>query len=109
MSATDSILCLIGVNFINVKRVNFLYEPRFGSFFLVTCTYVEKRRSCVKFVRLTLMKLTTGVGKMWILFTCRKYDIRKYGHRKYSHWKYSHRKKVAAPIQQIKMREREEN
>jgi len=28
----------LGVNFINIKRVNFLYKRRFGSFFLVTCT-----------------------------------------------------------------------
>jgi len=27
-----------GVNFINVKRANFSYKHRFGSFFLVTCT-----------------------------------------------------------------------
>jgi len=27
-----------GVNFINVKRANFSYEHRFGSFFPVTCT-----------------------------------------------------------------------
>jgi hypothetical protein len=49
---------LKGVNFINVKRANFLYERRFGSFFLVT--YVETRRSYEKFVCLTLMKLTKG-------------------------------------------------
>jgi len=28
----------LGVNFVNVKRTNFLYECRFGSFFLVTCS-----------------------------------------------------------------------
>jgi hypothetical protein len=29
--------CLSGVNFINVKRTNFSYECRFGSFSLFTC------------------------------------------------------------------------
>jgi len=49
---------LSGVNFINVLRVHFSYKCLFGS-------YMLSRKSCqkavlyVKFVRLTLMKLTT--------------------------------------------------
>jgi len=34
--------CIPGVNFINVICANFLYERCFGSFFLVTCTYLLK-------------------------------------------------------------------
>ena len=52
------------VNFINVKRTNFLYERHFGSFFLVTCTYIvkaAKTTSVQKIVRLMLMKLTPRV------------------------------------------------
>jgi len=49
-----------GVNFINVFRTNFSYEHHFSSFFS-SYMYVEKRRMYENFVRLTLMKLTTGV------------------------------------------------
>ncbi len=51
------------VNFINVKCINFLYKHRFGSFFYIHTTRKKrpKWRSYEKRVRLTLMKLTTGV------------------------------------------------
>jgi len=50
-----------GVNFINVKRTNFSYECRFGSFYYIHVTRekLPEQRSYKKFVRLTLMKLTT--------------------------------------------------
>ncbi len=56
-------LRLSGVNFINVKRANFLYECHFGSFFYVHVTKkkLPKQRSYKKFVCKMLMKLTTGV------------------------------------------------
>jgi len=51
-----------GVNFINVKRTNFLYKRSFGSFYYVHVTRkkLSKQHSYEKFVRLTLMKLTTA-------------------------------------------------
>jgi len=55
-----------GVNFINVKHANFLYERRFGSFFS-SYLYVEKRHLYEKFVRLTLMKLTKETGNEKLL------------------------------------------
>jgi len=45
----------IGVNFINVLRTNFSYEPRFSSYVLALNKLLYK-----KFARLTLMKLTAG-------------------------------------------------
>jgi len=49
-----------GVNFINVKRTNFSYERRFGSFYYVHVNRkkLPKWRSYEKRVRLTLMKLS---------------------------------------------------
>jgi len=54
-----------GVNFINILHTHFLYERRFGSFSLVTCTYKKllKRCSYKKFERKMLMKLTAGDAK----------------------------------------------
>jgi len=43
------------VNFINIKRANFLYE-----FIYIAKTKLEKGRSYEKFVRKMLMKLTPG-------------------------------------------------
>ncbi len=48
-----------GVNFINVKRTKNSYERRISAAFS-SYMYVEKRRSYKIFVRITLMKLTTG-------------------------------------------------
>jgi len=48
-----------GVNFINIKRANFSYETSFWQLFS-SYMYVKKLRSYEKFVRLMLMKLTTG-------------------------------------------------
>jgi len=50
------------VNFINVKRANFLYESLFWQLFWLRFGFDErtKAHSYVKFARLTLMKLTTG-------------------------------------------------
>jgi hypothetical protein len=50
---------LLGVNFINVKRERFSYKHHFSSYM-----YVKKWRSYEKFVRLTLMKLTTAVQEV---------------------------------------------
>ncbi len=49
-----------GVNLISIKRTNFLYKLRFGSFYYVYVTRekLPKRRSYEKFVSLMLMKLT---------------------------------------------------
>ncbi len=55
------------VNFINVERTNFSYETSFWQLFS-SDMYVKKRRSYEKFVRLTLMKLTTG----WLCHLCHK-------------------------------------
>jgi len=51
-----------GVNFINVKRTNFLYKRHFGSFNYVHVTRkkLSKQRLYEKFVCLKLMKLTDG-------------------------------------------------
>jgi len=43
------------VNFINVKRTNFLYKRRISAAFS-SCMYVEKQHSYKKFVRKMLMK-----------------------------------------------------
>jgi len=48
-----------GVNFINVKCTKNSYERRISAAFS-SYMYVEKRRSYEIFVRITLMKLTTG-------------------------------------------------
>ncbi len=50
----------LGVNFINIKRTNFSYECRFGSFYYlhVTRKKLQKQSSYEKFTHLTLMKLT---------------------------------------------------
>ncbi len=64
-----------GVNFINILRTNFSYERCFGSFFLVTCTYmyVEKAAETTfvkKCALIMLMKLTVGsIGRSPILGT----------------------------------------
>jgi len=56
----------IGVNFINVLRMHFSYQRRFGSFFssYMYFTYTWKklpeRLSYEKLVRIKLMKLTDG-------------------------------------------------
>jgi len=47
------------VNFINIKRTNFLSETLFRQLFS-SYMYVKKRRSYEKFVHLTLMKLTAA-------------------------------------------------
>jgi len=65
-----------GVNFINVKCTNFLYECCFNSFYNVhdTIKKLQKQRSYEKFARLTLMKLTavlqytTKQSRTWIDF-----------------------------------------
>jgi len=51
--------CQLGVNFINIKRTNFLYNCRVSAAFS-SYMYVEKQRSYEKFVRLSLMKFTTA-------------------------------------------------
>jgi len=53
---------MIGVNFINILRTNFLFEGRFGSFFYVHVTRekLPNQRSYEKVVRKMLMKLTIG-------------------------------------------------
>jgi len=55
-----------GVNFINVKHTNFLYERHFGSLYYVHVTRkkLPKRRSYEKFACLMLMKLTEGVNSV---------------------------------------------
>jgi len=55
-----------GVNFINVKHTNFLYQRRFSSFYYVHVTRekLPKQYSCKKFIPLTLMKLTPVVFKV---------------------------------------------
>ncbi len=60
----------LAVNFMNVKCANFLYEHCFCSFFLVTCFLwkLPKQRSCKKFVRLTLMKLTPDRKELFSWF-----------------------------------------
>jgi len=52
----------LGVNFINVKRTNFSYEHRFGSFYYVHVTRKKLpiQHSYKKFAHLMLMKLTLG-------------------------------------------------
>jgi len=52
--------CTPIVNFINIKRTNFLYDRRFGSFYHVHVTRknLPKQRSYKKFALITLMKLT---------------------------------------------------
>jgi hypothetical protein len=70
--------CRPGVNFINVKCTNFLYERRFGSFYYVHVTRkkLPKQRSYKKFACLRLMKLTAvfaiecllSVSRIWINF-----------------------------------------
>jgi len=57
-----------GVNFINVKRTNFLYECRVLAAFS-SYMYVEKRHLYEKLVRKMLMKLTPGVNFINILRT----------------------------------------
>jgi len=52
----------IGVNFINIICMNFLYERRFSSYVLALL-----KNLYIKFARITLMKLTTGVNKNNIL------------------------------------------
>jgi len=43
---------LPGVNFINVKRTNILYECHFGSFFTYICMYINRKKAAVMtFVR----------------------------------------------------------
>ncbi len=67
----------LGVNFINVKRTNFLYKCHFGTFYYIHVTRkkLPKWRSYKKITRLTLMKLTTGllylhcVSGNWTSFT----------------------------------------
>jgi hypothetical protein len=49
--------CRVAVNFINVKRTNFLYEHHVLAAFS-TYMYIEKQRSYEKFIRKMLMKLT---------------------------------------------------
>ncbi len=53
----------LGVNFINVKRTNFLYERCFGSFYYVHVTRKKLSKQCSyeKFARLTLVKWTAGI------------------------------------------------
>jgi len=51
---------LSGVNFINILREHFSFEMSFRQLFSSNM-YVKKWRSYEKFVRLTLMKLTTGL------------------------------------------------
>jgi len=55
--------CASGVNVINVKNINFLYECHFGSFYYIHVTRkkLPKQRLYEKFARLTLMKLTAGL------------------------------------------------
>ncbi len=61
-----------GVNFINILRMNFLYECRFGSFLYITM-YIEKKlqKHCLyeKFVCKMLMKLTTGLPRLPVVGT----------------------------------------
>jgi len=51
----------IGVNFINILRTNFSYEPHFGSFFYLRFGFGKNLYK--KCVRITLMKLTIGVSR----------------------------------------------
>ncbi len=52
-----------GINFINTKWTNFLFERHFGSFLHlhVTRKKLPKRLLYEKFARLTLVKLTPGI------------------------------------------------
>ncbi len=65
-----------GVNFINVKHANFLYESLFGSFFYLNVTRekLPKRHSYKKFSRLMLMKLTAGLICLILFFVLIDHD-----------------------------------
>jgi len=64
-----------GADFINVKRTNFLYERRFGSFYYVHVIRrkLPKQRSYEKFARLTLMKLTAGQQNLFMFLAFNKF------------------------------------
>ncbi len=62
-----------GVNFINIKRANFLYETSFWQLFS-SYMYMKKWRLFEKFVRLRLMKLTPGVNPTKLFLLVNKYS-----------------------------------